>query len=258
MSAPVLRVLEAHARTYRRTWMGSVVTTFLNPILFLLAMGVGLGALVDRGVGGAALGGFGYLEFLAPGLLAATAMQTAAADSAFPVRARIKWVKTYHAALATPVSARDLVVGHLCWVALRLVLAASVFALVMTAFGATGPAGGALAVLPAVLTGMAFAPPVTAIAAGGSSDYGLSSLFRFGIVPLFLFSGTFFPISQMPAPLQPVAVVTPLWHGVELARAAALGSAPAWPPLAHGAYLVAWLLVGAAVAVRVFDRKLVR
>jgi lipooligosaccharide transport system permease protein len=255
VNAAALRVLEGHARKYRRTWLGSVVTTFLNPVLFLLAMGVGLGTLVDRG---GAFGGVGYLEFLAPGLLAATAMQTAAGDSAFPVRASIKWVKTYHAALATPVRARDLVVGHLCWVALRLALAATVFALVMTAFGATRPAGGALAVLPAVLTGMAFAPLVTAIAASGSSDYGLSSLFRFGIVPLFLFSGTFFPISQLPALLQPVAVATPLWHGVELTRAAALGSTPAWPPFGHVAYLVAWLLAGAVVAVRVFERKLVR
>jgi lipooligosaccharide transport system permease protein len=258
MAAPALRVLEAQARAYRRTWKGSVVTTFLNPVLFLLAMGVGLGTLVDRGQGTAALAGGSYLAFLAPGLLAATTMQTGAGDSSWPVMAGMKWVKTYHAALATPVGARDIVRGHLGWVSIRLVMTALAFVAVMTAFGASSLAGGLLAAGPAVLTGLAFAGPITAFAASLQTDYALSSLFRFGIVPMFLFSGTFFPVSQLPPALQPVAFVTPLWHGVQLCRAAALGVAPAWPVVVHVGYLLAWFVTGLLLAERAFERRLVR
>ncbi|MBA2529647.1 MAG: ABC transporter permease [Euzebyales bacterium] len=258
MAAPALRFMETQARVYRRTWKASAFTTFLNPVLFLLAMGMGLGTLVDRGDGAAGLGGLTYLQFLAPGLLAASAMQTAAGDSSFPVMAGVKWQKTYHAALATPISARDLVHGHLIWVLVRLLMTVTAFFVVMALFGAARLPGGAVAVLPAVLTGMAFAAPVTAFAVRLENDYHLSSLFRFGIVPLFLFSGTFFPISQLPGWLQPAAYVTPLWHGVELTRAAALGTAPAWPPILHAAYLAAWVAVGVGLAVRGFRRRLVR
>jgi len=153
---PALRVVEYGARVYRRTWRGSVISTFLNPALYLLAMGVGLGKLVDQGSGSSDLA-IPYLTFLAPGLLAATAMQTAAGDASYPVMAGIKWRKTYHAALATPISVGDLVAGHLGWVTIRVTFVSVVYAAIMTAFGATSPLEGLLAVPPAVLTGAAFA-----------------------------------------------------------------------------------------------------
>lgn len=250
------RVFEAHARVYRRTWRASVISAFLNPVLFLLAMGLGLGALVDRGGGPADLGGITYLDFLAPGLLAATLMQTGAGDAAWPVMAGIKWVKTYHAALATPVGIRDLVLGHLAWVTARLTFTAVVFTAVMALFGSLNLPGGMLAVLPAVLTGMAFAAPVTAFTASLERETGLTSMFRFGIVPMFLFSGTFFPVSQLPDWMEPAAYVTPLWHGVELTRAAALGLPPVLAPGWHVAYLAGWVLIGGWLAIRQFRRRL--
>ncbi|MDP8958880.1 MAG: ABC transporter permease [Actinomycetota bacterium] len=256
MAMPVaLRVMEGHARVYRGTWKGSAVSTFLNPVLFLLAMGLGLGSLVDRSAGQADLG-VSYLAFLAPGLLAASAMQAGAADGSWPVMAGIKWTKTYHAALATPVGNADLVAGHLMWVAVRLALTTVVFAVVTALFGAVAPLPGLLAVGPAILTGMAFAAPVTAYAARLKDEAGLSSLFRFGIVPMFLFSGTFFPVTQLPGWLQPLAYLTPLWHGVELTRGAALGIQPALAPVAHVAYLLLWTAVGARLAVHNFRRRL--
>ncbi len=258
MVAPALRVMEVHARGYRRTWRSNVVTTFLNPVLFLLAMGMGLGTLVDRGGGPAALAGGDYLAFLAPGLLAATAMQTAAGDASFPVMAGMKWMKTYHAALATPVSARDLAHGLLAWTTVRLLMTTAVFTIVMAIFGALSLPRGLLAILPATLTGMAFAAPIAAYASGLENDYGLSSMFRFVIVPLFLFSGTFFPIGQLPDWIEPLAYLTPSWHGVELTRATALGTAPAWPAAVHVAYLVLWLAVGTVAVGRGFSRRLVR
>ncbi len=257
MAVPtVARVIEAHALVYRRTWRGSVISTFFSPVLYLVAMGIGLGSLVDQGAGRADLGGLTYLAFLAPGLLVATAMQTGAGDGSWPVMAGIKWTKTYHATLATPVGVRDLVIGHLGWVAVRLTFVSVVFVAIMVAFGAVESWAGMAAVVPAVLTGLAFAAATSAYAAYLDTDTGLSTLFRFGIVPMFLFSGTFFPVSQLPDWLEPLANLVPLWHGVELARGLALGTGTTWSPWIHTAYLAAWIVGGTAVAFRTFGGKL--
>ncbi len=251
-----LRVTEAGARVYRRTWRGSVISTFLNPVLFLLAMGVGLGTLVDEGPGGD-LGNLEYLSFLAPGLLVAAAMQAGTGDASYPVMAGIKWRRTYEAVLATPVGVRPLVWGHVGWVGLRLVFVTIVYALVMAAFGATTVVEGLLAVPPAVLTGLAFAASVTALTATMKDEKGLSTLFRFVITPLFLFSGVFFPISQLPDLVEWVAYVTPLYHGVALARSLALDLPFEIDPLLSFGYLAAWVVAGTAAAVVQMRRRLV-
>ncbi|MCB2224573.1 MAG: ABC transporter permease [Actinobacteria bacterium] len=256
MALTSLRVVEYGARVYRRTWRGSVISTFLNPVLFLLAMGVGLGTLVDEGSGGATID-LPYLTFLAPGLLAATAMQTAAGDSSYPVMAGIKWRKTYEAALATPIGVGDLVLGHLGWVGIRLVFVTGVYAVIMTLFGATTLWQGLLSIPPAVLTGLAFAAPVTAYTARLKQETGLSNMFRFGIVPLFLFSGTFFPVEQLPDAIEPLAYATPLWHGVSLCRGLALGLDFTVHPLLSAAYLAAWMVAGGLLAHRFMRRRLV-
>jgi len=251
------RVVEASARVYRRTWRGSVISTFLNPVLFLLAMGVGLGKLVDAGAGDATLD-VAYLTFLAPGLLASTAMTTAAGDASFPVMAGIKWRKTYEAVLATPIGVADLVAGHLGWIALRLTFVTLVYAAVMTVFGATTVVEGLLAVPPAVLTGLAFAAVVTAYTARLKDEQGLASLFRWGITPLFLFSGVFFPITQLWGWLQVVARLTPLWHGVSLCRGIALGTPFEVSPWVSLAYLGAMLAGGSYLSTRLMRRRLVK
>lgn len=251
------RVVEASARVYRRTWRGSVISTFFNPILYLLAMGVGLGQLVDEGTGSASLG-IEYLTFLAPGLLAATAMMTGAGDASWPVMAGIKWRKTYEAVLATPVGVPELMIGHLSWVGIRLLFVTVVYSGVMTAFGATTVVEGALAVPPAVLTGLAFSAVVTGYTARLKDEQGLSALFRFAIMPLFLFSGTFFPISQLPDWMEPLAFATPLWHGVELTRAAALGIESALPTIVHAGVLVSFAAVFSLLSVRILDGRLVK
>ena len=253
----VARVVESHLLSYRRTWRGSIVTSFLNPLLFLAAMGLGLGSLVDDSGRSAGLEGGSYLAFLAPGLLAAAAMQTAAAEAAYPVMAGIKWTQGYHAMLATPIDAADVAVGQLLWIAVRVLITAVTFTAVVVAFGAAESWGVLAAVPVAVLTGMAFAAPVVAFTASLDNEYGLSGLFRFGIIPMFLFSGTFFPIEQLPGWLQPVAWVTPLWHGVELCRSLSLGTATAVDSLGHAAYLSAWIALGTALAVWRMRKRLV-
>lgn len=257
MNATLL-VVEARARTYRHVWRASVISTFLNPALYLLAMGLGLGSLVDRGGGEVAIPGGSYVAFLAPGLLVATAMQIGAGDSSWPVIAGMKWQKTYHAALATPIGTTDLVRGHLLWVAVRLLMATLAFVVVMAVFGAASVGAGLVALPVAVLTGLAFAAPVAAFAARLERDTGLAALFRFGIIPMFLFSGTFFPITQLPGWLQPVAYATPLWHGVELARGAVLGVATTAAAWVHVGYLAAVAALGVIGAQRAFARRLVR
>lgn len=250
------RVLEASARVYRRTWRGSVISTFFNPILYLLAMGVGLGQLVDDGTGTASLE-IAYLTFLAPGLLAATAMMTGAGDASWPVMAGIKWRKTYDAILSTPVSVAELVIGHLGWVGVRLVFVTVVYSAVMTAFDATTITQGLLAIPPAVVTGLAFSAIVTAYTAKLKDEQGLSALFRFAIMPLFLFSGTFFPIEQLPGWIQPAAYATPLFHGVSLCRGLALGTDFAVSPVVSVTYLVAMLVLGTVLATRFMRSRLI-
>jgi lipooligosaccharide transport system permease protein len=252
-----VRAVESSAVTYRSTWRGSLVSSFLNPVLFLAAMGLGLGTLVDEAGRAGSLAGGSYLAFLGPGLLAAAAMQTGAGEASYPVMSGIKWSKTYHAALATPLGARDVALGQLLWIAVRVAITAVTFTAVLVLFGAAESAAVVLAVPAAVLVGMAHAAPVVAFVATTENDYVLPSLFRFVLMPMFLFSGTFFPVDQLPAWLRPVAWATPLWHGVEACRSLALGTGSLAGAAGHLAYVAAWVVVGTVLAVRAFERRLV-
>lgn len=256
--SPALHVFEHRWVTYRRTFRASVFSSFLSPVLFLTAMGLGLGGYVDAG-DTAALGGVSYLAFLAPGLLAATCMQSAAFEATFPVMAGILWNRVYHAMAATPISIRDIALGNLAWMTARMFLIATVFTLVIIAFGAAASPTIVLAIPAAVLTGMAFAAPIAAFSTTQSTPNKFNALFRFGILPLFLFSGTFYPIDTLPEPLQLVAWLTPLFHGVELTRALSLGTV-AQDPLAavvDVAYLSVMLAVGVVAFIRLLDRRMV-
>ncbi|HEV7810499.1 MAG TPA: ABC transporter permease [Candidatus Limnocylindrales bacterium] len=255
------RVVELRALQYRRTFRASIFSSFLNPVLFLLAMGVGLGTYVDRsGTATAALGGLSYLQFLAPGLLAATTMQAAAFESTFPIMSGLTWQKTFHAMYATPVTPRDIVLGNLVWIVVRLAMIAAIFTVVMALFGAAASPLIVLAIPAAVLTGMAFAAPIAAFSATQRTPDKFNALFRFGVTPLFLFSGTFFPLSNLPAVIQPVAWLSPLWHGVELSRALALGTIDRDPALAlaHVIVLVALVAAGSWWAFRTVEARLIR
>ena len=243
-----------HARAYRASWHATLTTAFLNPVFFLVSIGVLLGGLIDEGR--ADLGGLSYIEFVAPALLAVTAMQIAMSESTFAVMARIKWIRTYHAVVATPVRVSELVAGAFGWTALRVLVGAIVFSAVAVIGGAFGSWLALLAPLAALLCGMAFATPIAAFSAGLEQDTWIPALNRFVIIPMFLFSGTFFPVEQLPEWLRPVAWATPLWHGVMLCRGLASGSLDALAAAGHAGYLLAFVVVGAVLAVRVHERKL--
>lgn len=252
---PSLRAFSTFWYAYKRTWRGSVVTSFLYPLFYLTAMGVGLGTLVNAHHH---LDGVPYVTFIAPGLLAATAMSIGLNESTYPVMAAIKWLKTYYAMLATPLDVIDVFAGHLAWIGTRVLMVSVIYLGMMAAYGAVVSPWAILALPAAILMGLAIAAPVMAFSAAQTNDSGFSVLYRFGYVPLFLFSGTFFPVSQLPGWLQVVAVATPLYHGVALCRALSLGyGLSLWPDLGHALYLFILVIGGALIGYRNYRRRLI-
>ena len=250
-----LRPLEFFFTQYKRVWRGTAVSSVVTPVIYLLALGVGLGV----GIGDITLDGktYGYLEFVAPGLLAATAMQLAMLESSWPVLSAIKWDRQYHAMLATPLRYGDILLGHQTFVAARIFMTATVYLIVITAFGAVASPLGILTIPVSVLVGLSFSLPIAAWAAHTQTELSFVAIFRFVILPMFLFSGTFFPISSLPAPLEAIAYLTPLWHGVTLCRGLTLGDLEIWSALAHLGYLLACSAIGLALARMTYRKRLV-
>ena len=257
MATPTLvRAVEREALVYRKLWRGDVFTSFLVPVLFLTAMGRGLGRYVDDGTGAAQLDGFDYLVFVTPGLLIASVMQAAAADSLWPVMGGLKWFGSFHAMVSTPLAPGDVFGGLVVWVGVRSGIAAVAFVIVAAALGGIVSWWGILAVPVAILTGLAFSAPLAAYASGCETDQSFSIIMRLAIVPLFLFSGTFFPVSQLPDAAQPLAWLSPLWHGVEPARSFTTGHID-WPiTLVHLAILAAIAAAGWRWGIGRFTRRL--
>jgi lipooligosaccharide transport system permease protein len=253
--APWRPVFGSWLTAYKRTWRGSIFGRFLSPLLFLLSIGLGLGSLVNKSAGG--VDGVPYLQFVVPGIVAAQSMWVAMGESAYPVMGAIRWNKTYHAMLATPVGIDDILLGHLGYVAMQITGATAIFIGVAALFGSFG-SWWVLFCLPiTVLTGLAFAVPVFAFSATQEGPDSFNILFRFIMTPLFLFSGIFFPVSQLPAVMRPIAWIMPLWHGVEADRSLALGSPDVAGVLGHTAYLLVVIAVGGWLARRAFTKRLV-
>lgn len=249
---PAVAVFEYHLVTYRRVWRGSVFTSFVLPVLFFLGMGVAVGSYVDRG---GALD-IPYLQFVGAGLVAFTGLQVALTESGFPVLGAFKWRRTYYGIAAAPPRVSDMIAGQLGYVALRVLVASTAFVLVMLPFQALRSAWAVVLPAVALLVGLAVAAPMFAYAATVQSPNQMAVMFRFAMLPMMLFSGLFFPVSQLPWGLQPVAYATPLWHGVELCRAAALGIDAAWPVPAHVGYLAVWVVGGFLLARARFRKRL--
>jgi len=240
---------------YRRIWRSSVWSSLFGPLFYLGAMGFGLGTLVNRH-GTASLGGVSYLAFVAPAILSTGAMNTAMGEASYPVFGSVKWNKIYVAAQATPLRPGDIYRGHLLFMTMRIALNTALITGYMWAFGATRSAWTVLAWPAATLTGLAFAAPIAAWAVVVKTESTFAYLFRFGMMPLMLFSGTFFPLSQLPGWLRPVAYATPLWHGTDLCRALSLGRPSPGMALIHVAYLAALTAAGIWAGARTYRRRL--
>lgn len=251
----LLRVAEREVHVFRRLWYGTLFNALLQPVLFLGAMGFGLGSLIDENRG--SVDGLPYLTFIAPGLLASSAMLVGAGEALWPLMARLKWLGSYQAMVATPITPGDAFRGWVLWIGLRTSIAATAFLVVAAVVGAVPSPAGVLAVPAAVLCAVAFAAPLGAYSAGQDTDITFTIVMRLGVIPLFLFSGTFFPVEQLPDALEPLAWLSPLWHGIELTRAATTGEAgPVGVLVVHVVVLAALVAVGISLGSRAFTRRL--
>ena len=250
-----VRALRCWLTVYRRIWRSSIWSSVLGPLFYLGAMGLGLGTLVDKH-GTAGLGGVSYLAFVAPAILASGAMNTAMGEASYPVFGSVKWNKIYVAAQASPLRPGDIFRGHLMFMTMRITMNAALVTVYMWALGATRSAWVLLAWPAATLTGLAFAAPIAAWAVTVQSENNFAYMFRFGMMPLMLFSGTFFPLSQLPGWLRLLAYVTPLWHGVNLCRMLSLGDIDMPVALANIAYLTALAATGIWAGACAYRRRL--
>jgi lipooligosaccharide transport system permease protein len=254
MTRSVWRALERELLVFVRTWRGSAFTAIVQPLLFLLAMGIGLGDLVDDGAGTSTVA-LDYLDFVAPGLLAASALLAVSGEALWGVMGGVKWMGQFKAMVATPMMPGDVYGGLVLSAGVRAGGAAVAFLVVAALLGGVSSRWAPLAVVAAVLLAMSTMAALSAYAVRKEDDSTFPLIMRLGVIPMFLFSGTFFPVQQLPAALQPVAVVSPLWHGVEVARDATTGAIDGWT-LAHAAVLVALAAVAVPFGVRGFERRL--
>jgi lipooligosaccharide transport system permease protein len=253
MAVPMaLRFAEREVIVYRKFLRSWSFSLFVMPLLFLGAMGLGLGDYVDRRT----IDGLDYLTFVAPGMLAAGVFQNTAADALWGTMGGHKWIGFFNAAAATPLRPADVFTG---WVAFRALLAtvtSSVFLVVAALLGGVPSWWGVLAIPSAVLLALATNALLSAYSIGKDTDVSFQVVMRLLVTPMFLFSGTFFPIDRLPAGVRPIAMATPLWHAVELCRGATTGSIGLGAVAVHVSYLLLCIAVGMFFGIRGFTRRL--
>jgi lipooligosaccharide transport system permease protein len=237
-------------RTYLQTL---VVTSFGNPLVYLFGLGIGLARLVPSTVDGAT-----YLQFVAPALLASAAVTVAAEECTYPVLMGFKWNPIFYAMNAAPISGVQITNGLVIAVSVRMLPTVAIYFLFMLLFGAVPSALGVIAILVAVFTGMSVGLLIMAYTSTIVEDRGQMALIqRFGIVPMFLFSGTFFPLTQLPIYLQWIGWISPLWHGTQLGRDVTYGlGEPGWLIAVHVAYPLALGAFGWWSTARTITRRL--
>ncbi len=256
---PALRVWESHFTLYRTIWKSHAMGAFVQPFMYLLGMGLGVGALVDKGADASQLlDGLSYFQFLAPALLATTAMMVCSGEAMWPVVGGFRWTRSFHAQAAAPLTAGNITRGLVLWQATRAGIAVCGVAAVLALFPSTRSWGLLLAIPVGVLTGVAFATPIAAWSSTRETDNSFPSIMRFGITPLFLFGGAFYPIDELPRWLQTIAKLTPLWHGVELCRSAVHHRLEISDAVVHVAVLLAFTLAGMFIIQSTFARRLAK
>ena len=252
-----VRVAHWHVAVFRRLWATNALASLIQPLLYMLGLGVGVGSLVDRTQRSTdVLGGVSYVAYVAPALMVTTAMALASAESLWPIMGGFVWQRSYYGIAATPLGPRDIVGGHGLFMAVRCVVASAAVGVVLALFPDARDWGLVGVVFVSSLTGVAFAMPLMAFSSLPKHDQGFAAVNRFVIIPLFLFGGAFYPVSQLPVWAQVPVKILPLWHGVELARAMTLGGLSGAAIAAHVAVLVGWTVAGTLAAVRLFRRRL--
>lgn len=258
MSTPTaVRVAYRDWLLYREVWKANVVGAFVQPLLYLLGVGLGIGTLVDGNTGSAViLEGTSYFAFYATALVATTPMFNTSQEALWSTLDGFAWGNAYRAMVATPLDPRDVAAGFVIRFGARAAIASTGVALVLALFDDTRSLGLIPAVFVGVLCGLAFAMPLVAWTASRTRPDSFPAILRFIIMPMFLFGGAFYPIAQLPTVLEIVAWVTPLFHAIELSRGAVLGGLSAEMALVHLAVLAAYITVGWVAAVKTIRRRL--
>jgi len=248
-------LVERNLMVYRRLWL-LIVSGFFEPVFYLFSIGIGLGALVGT-VAGADGRPIGYTAFVAPALLAASAMNGAVYDATFNIFFKLKYAKTYDAVLATPLGPADVALGEIAWAQLRGTIYSAAFLLVMLVMGLVRSWWALLALPATVLIGFAFAA-VGMAATSFMRSWQDFDFVQLAILPMFLFSTTFYPLGTYPRPLQLFVECTPLYHGIELLRALSTGAGIGVELVGHAAYFVVLAALGISVSAQRLERLLLK
>ena len=253
-----LFVTEARLRTMLK-WIWLIIgLAIANPVLYLVSIGLGVGAYIDKNTGGMGVDGVSYITFLAPALLATAAIQGAIDESVYPTLEGFKWNKIFFSMNSTPLSGNHIAMGVFLNSLIRVIFTAIIYWFVMLAFGVLESPRAWLAIFTAVMAGAAFGALMQALAGMlENEDIFFTVLQRFVIMPLFLFSGTFYPLTNMPNFLQWIGWISPLWHATELGRWLTYGHEISTLMLyTHFIFLNSLLLVGIIASRRIFTRRL--
>jgi lipooligosaccharide transport system permease protein len=251
-------VAEARLRTMMK-WIWLIIgIAIANPVLYLVSIGLGVGAYIDKNTGGMGVDGVSYITFLAPALLATAAIQGAIDESVFPTLEGFKWNKIFFSMNSTPLSGNHIATGVFINSLIRVTFTAIIYWLVMLVFGVLESPRAWLAIFTAVMAGAAFGALMQALAGMlENEDIFFTVLQRFVIMPLFLFSGTFYPLTNMPIYLQWIGWISPLWHATELGRWLTYGHEISTLMLyTHFIFLNSLLLIGIVASRRIFTRRL--
>jgi lipooligosaccharide transport system permease protein len=253
-------VAEARLRNMSK-WLWSIIAvSFGNPIIYLLAIGVGVGTLVDQNTGGAGINGVSYLTFLAPALLGSAAIQAAIDETSFPTLEGFVWNKSFFGMNSTQLTGGQIVDGVMIAAFVRAFLTSVIYLFVLLVFGAVKVETIPILLLVSVIAGMSFGSAVLAASSFIKDDDGfLVIISRFIVAPLFLFSGTFYPLEQMPWFLQWVGWISPLWHSTNLSRALSFGlPVDSWLLVVHVLFIFSVMAIGLILARGQFSRRLAK
>jgi lipooligosaccharide transport system permease protein len=228
--------------------------------LYLTSIGIGIGALVDANTGSAGVNGVSYLVFLAPALLASAAIQSTMDEVMFPTLAGFVWDKGFIAMNATALTGRQIARGVMIAAILRTVFTVVVYWLILVIFGAVDVASSILLIPASLFAGWGMGAAMLAVASFVEKDDGFFAVFgRFVVAPMFLFSGTYYPLDSMPTLLQPIGWVSPLWHATEAGRVLSYGAeVPTWLFITHFIYLGLLGVIGMYIAERQYTRRLAK
>ena len=251
-------VTEARLRAMLK-WIWLILgIAIANPVLYLVSIGLGVGAYIDKNTGGMGVDGVSYITFLAPALLATAAIQGAIDESVYPTLEGFKWDKIFFSMNSTPLSGNHIAMGVFFNSVIRVTFTAVIYWFVMLAFGVLESPRAWLAIFTAIMAGAAFGAMMQALAGMlENEDIFFTVLQRFVIMPLFLFSGTFYPLTNMPIYLQWIGWISPLWHATELGRWLTYGHEISTLMLyAHFVFLNSILVIAVIASRRIFTRRL--